>query len=366
MTTIGERLLLVRNRPSGFDYMRLMLAIGVIAMHSVIVCYGPLVELEFWKSAARPFIREILPAFFALSGFLVAGSLERSKTLLMFLGLRVIRIFPALSVEVLLSALIIGPIFTSLSLSEYVSHPLFHRYFLNLIGDVQFRLPGVFARNPFPEVVNGQMWTVPYELYCYLTLAALALVRKRWAVPVATVVITAMYIVYKLQGGALLSEVRGPIPGVMLLVCFLAGVAIYLYRDVLPFSRIGAVICLLISMILLSMVPYGEYLAPWLIAYATVGIGLLNPRRTVVIDGADYSYGLFLYGYPIQQALAATGPWAQIWYVNILVTLAVGTVFAGFSYRIVEKPAMGLRPWLRQVEDRYIAYRQERTMKPAK
>ncbi|MDF2114778.1 acyltransferase [Roseiarcaceae bacterium H3SJ34-1] len=358
MTTIGGRLLLVENRPSGFDYMRLTLAIGVIAMHSVIVCYGLDAEMDFWKSAARPFIREILPAFFALSGFLVAGSLERSKTILMFLALRVIRIFPALSVEVLLSALIIGPIFTALSLSEYVSHPMFHKYFLNIVGDVQFHLPGVFASNPFPGVVNGQMWTVPYELYCYLTLAALACVRRKWAVPVAAVLISVMYAVYKVKTiGFVPVEVRGPIPGVLLLVCFLLGVATYLYRDVLPFSRVGTAICLLASMALLSVVPYGEYFAPWPIVYATVGIGLLNPKRTVVVDGADYSYGLFLYGYPIQQALAATGPWAQVWYINILATLVVGIVFAMFSWRVVEKPALNLRPLLRRLEDRYLAYR---------
>jgi len=353
--TIGERLLFVKNRPSGFDYMRLGLAIGVIAMHSVIVCYGPVAEIELWKSWARPFIREILPAFFALSGFLVAGSLERSQTLAMFLALRVIRIFPALSVEVVLSALIIGPIFTSLSLSEYLSHPLFHRYFLNIIGDAQGHLPGVFYRNAWPEMVNGQMWTVPYELYCYLILTALALVRKRWAVLVGAVLVAAMYAGYRqYKAGVIPEAVIGPLPGVLLVVCFLLGVSIYLYRDVLPFSKAGAVICLLASMVLVSVVPYGEFFAPLPIAYATVGFGLFNPRRTIVIDGADYSYGIFLYGYPIQQALAAITPWAQVWYINILAAVTVATIFAAFSWRVVEKPALGLRPWLRRQEARYL------------
>src|SRR4029077_15672800 len=108
--------------------------------HSVIVCYGQLAEIAFWKSEARPIVRLILPMFFALSGFLVAGSLERSRTLLMFLALRVIRIFPALSVEVLLSALILGPIFTSISFKSYFSSSEFWEYFLNIVGHVHFRL----------------------------------------------------------------------------------------------------------------------------------------------------------------------------------------------------------------------------------
>ena len=123
--------------------------------------------------------------FFALSGFLVAGSLLRSRTVAMFLASRIIRIFPALSVEVLLSAVLLGPLFTSLTLAQYFRSHEFWGYWWNLVGHVHFRLPGVFDANPNPNVVNGQLWTVPYELYCYVLLALVTLiggVRHRWIV----------------------------------------------------------------------------------------------------------------------------------------------------------------------------------------
>lgn len=66
--------------------------------------------------------------FFALSGFLVAASFERTKTLGMFYGLRAIRIYPALAFDTIVSALILGPLFTGLPLSSYFSDPLFLRY----------------------------------------------------------------------------------------------------------------------------------------------------------------------------------------------------------------------------------------------
>ena len=103
--------------------------------------------------------------FFALSGFLVASSLERCKTLFTFLGLRAIRILPALAVEIFISALIIGPLFTTEPAKAYFAAPEFHDYFLNILGDIHYHLPGVFAANP-SDAVNGQLWTVPYEMIC--------------------------------------------------------------------------------------------------------------------------------------------------------------------------------------------------------
>jgi peptidoglycan/LPS O-acetylase OafA/YrhL len=355
--TIAERLALVDGNSTGFNYLRLFLAAGVVAMHSVIVCYGQLTEIAFWHSPARPIIRVILPMFFALSGFLVAGSLLRSRTTLMFLALRAIRIYPALFVEVMLSALILGPLFTNLSFRDYVSNPEFRAYFLNILGDVHFKLPGVFAGNPHPNVVNGQLWTVPYELYCYFSLTVFALIgaaRFRWIVPLGAVLLTAAYAAFKyLQIGEVPAQIGGPMTGVSLVVCFLVGVTIYFYRDELKFSSTAGIVSLLAGMALVAFIPYGDYVAPWLITYATVYIGLLNPARTWVINGADYSYGLFLYGYPIQQALAATGAWAQIYYVNVVGTLAVGLIFAFFSWRIVERPALSLKYQFRKLEDKW-------------
>ncbi len=162
----SERMEVAGGRPTGFDYMRLALAISVVVTHSAITTYGREADYNLLSTPLEPFISAILPMFFCLSGFLVAGSLLRSKTLISFLGLRVIRIYPALAVEVLISAIILGPIFTSFGLYAYFSDPVFWRYLLNVTGHIHYILPGVFESNPFPETVNAQLWTVPWELMC--------------------------------------------------------------------------------------------------------------------------------------------------------------------------------------------------------
>jgi peptidoglycan/LPS O-acetylase OafA/YrhL len=115
---LQDQLDAVHDHPSGFDYLRLVLAISVIVWHSVAVCYGGVIQAEFFGGPLRPLLYSIVPAFFALSGFLVASSLERNK-IPQFVTLRIMRIFPALVVEVFISALVIGPLLTTFTWRMY-------------------------------------------------------------------------------------------------------------------------------------------------------------------------------------------------------------------------------------------------------
>ena len=158
MPSLADQLALARNRPAGFDYMRIVLAATIIGLHSLNVTLGLGQALQV-QSTLRIGVAMILALFFALSGFLVTASLLRCKSLISFLGLRLLRIGPALAVETTLSAIIIGSLFTELPLAQYFADPKFHAYFLNIIGDIQYELPGVFLNNPLPKLVNCQLWT---------------------------------------------------------------------------------------------------------------------------------------------------------------------------------------------------------------
>jgi peptidoglycan/LPS O-acetylase OafA/YrhL len=346
--------------------MRILLACGVIAMHSIITSYGQVAEIAFWQSPIRPVIRLILPMFFALSGFLVASSLVRTRTLGAFLGLRAIRIFPALAVEVVLSAVVIGAVFTTLPRTQYYTDPLFIRYFLNIVGDIQYHLPGVFGANPLPHQVNNQLWTVPFELLCYVMVAALTLLGiRRWRRigPIGAVCWTVAYLAYRFHsfagGGPI---VIGPLTGYLLVACFLWGVSIYLYRDQLPYSANLFCAALIISVVLVWFVPFGDFLAPLPVAYLTMYLGLRDPKRWAIIRGADYSYGVFLYGYVIQQMVAALGPRTHRWALNTALSLVIAGAFAALSWHLVEKRAMNLRHPLMRAEARWLNRKRTRTL----
>ena len=357
MSTLQDRLVAARYRPSGFDYMRIVLATGVIWLHAYEVAENMPAAIAVWESWARPIVGIILPMFFALSGFLVAGSLERNKSMVSFLGLRVIRLVPALAVEITLSALILGPIFTDLPLRQYYSSAGFWAYFGNIVGDIHFLLPGVFMSNPYPQVVNSQLWTIPFELRCYAMLTVIAGIGLFGA---RRLLLAAMLLLQAAVAVRLVihhTHYDPIVRGTLLIGSFLAGLTIYRWRDRLAWNRWLAIGSGFVTAALLLVPPYGDFFISFPAAYLTVYLGLLDPPRSSFLVKGDYSYGMYLYGYPIQQAFATLGSWTYHWWINMLLSWPVALGLAMVSWWWVEKPALRLKTPLLWLEAAMLRFR---------
>ena len=345
-TTIADRIVVTGGRATGFDYLRIGLAISIVAWHTIITSYGEGVQNAAFASHLRPLFAILLPLFFALSGFLVAGSLERTPELARFLGLRTIRIIPALAVETIMSAFILGPVLTSLPFLAYFKDYRFHRYLYNVAGWIHYTLPGVFSQNPYPSVINAQLWTVPYELECYILLAILAFLgvaQRRQLVFLCALGLQIVFLLHYIIHSHGIFLVRDhPMRGHGLVMTFLAGVVLYSLRDRIPFSLPLFIACTVCTTICLSL-PIGDFLVPYSVAYMTVYLGLQNPKATTLHKLGDLSYGIFLYGFPIQQLVASWGPWARHWWINLIVALPITILIAAFSWNIVEKPTLKLK-----------------------
>lgn len=161
----------------GFHMVRHLLSFLILAHHCRVAVFGvrvaKLTKGQIIIELLRPGLFALVGMFFALSGFLVVASAIRSRSTKTFFANRALRIVPALSVEVALSALVLGPLVTSLPMEQYFSNPQFWRYFGNIIGEVTFELPGVFLTNPWPALVNANLWTLPPEFGCYLLMLIL-------------------------------------------------------------------------------------------------------------------------------------------------------------------------------------------------
>lgn len=346
--TLGDKLSAENGRPAGFDYLRLCLALGVLIWHSFSVSYGIPWINEATSGLGRAPVALLVPMFFSVSGFLVAASLQRNPVITNYLSLRGLRILPGLTVEVALSALVLGSISTTLPLSDYFSSPGVAIYFLNIVGLVHFRLPGVFEGNPFPGVVNGQIWSVPFELCSYALLGllgAIGVVRNRWLFLVAVLVGEAVALsIHLISPNWLDGGIFGSVRGFRVAHIFFAAAVLYVFRDRVPMSAPMFVASAITTVVLLvNWRPIGDYLISFPLAYATTYLGLLNPHRNAAITNGDFSYGIYLYGMPIQQWIASWGAWTHHWWVNLCFALPFTLCVAIASWFLIERPALGLR-----------------------
>jgi peptidoglycan/LPS O-acetylase OafA/YrhL len=346
----------------GFDFLRLGLAISIVIYHSADVTQGENFDTGF----AWLYVESTLPMFFALSGFLVTASAQR-LSLDNFILNRGLRIFPALLVEIVFSAAILGAVCTTLPVSDYYNSRDFLEYFLNVTGFIRYQLPGVFLDNPHKGMVNASLWTIPWELLCYFILAVLILTglirRRRFILLVSLFAMLLPAVLYLValvlaQVPALAQFARpaldpriyfnppaldldgvsaGGFAKWLLLTLvgweyrvipfFLSGCLLYTFRYRVP-CRWGIGAILVALMLLASFTMPVEWDGPLLnlalcpaLSYLTVLIGLTRMPVLPIYRHGDYSYGIYLYGYPIQQAVLLAGLDRHVWWQNAIVSV---------------------------------------------
>jgi peptidoglycan/LPS O-acetylase OafA/YrhL len=355
--TLGEKMATAQGRASGFDYLRLALALLILLVHSITQQIPPAPIADFTMHGPGSALRTVLvPMFFGLGGFLVAGSLDRTRSLITFLGLRALRIFPALWADILFSALLLGPLVTTVPLGEYFSAHEFKVYLLNLLGDIHYTLPGVFKHNPKPYV-NNQLWTVPWDLGGYIALSIFTLfgfyAKRRVFLALAflsQLAMPAAWVAYEHY-----SHHRPASYALVVVPCFLIGAAFHLYRDRIRWNGTWFALSLGVIAVVQFIHPYALLALPFPILYVTVFLGLCNPRRIWIITSGDYSYGTFLYHRQIQQAIWLFVPFAQTWYGNFLLSLPLSLAMAYLSWHGIEKFALSRRHRLNAVDARLAA-----------
>ena len=121
--------------------------------------------------------------------------------------------------------------------------------------------------------------------------------------------------------------------------------AFYRYQRFVALNEVGGHpdqfgLSLAASLLLLGVVPGGDFLVALPVAYATVYLGLRNPHRGVYASGARFSYGIYLYGFAVQQAVAAVGWVPRVWYLNFALGGLITLALAVLSYHLVEAPTL--------------------------
>jgi peptidoglycan/LPS O-acetylase OafA/YrhL len=330
------------GRHNNFDALRLMAALMVIHGHGWDLAGGPGPGL--W---GVPFARVGLDVFFSISGYLVTASWERTPRLGIFLVKRARRIFPGLIACVLLTVAVLGPIATRLPLAQYVSDGRTLRYLANIALLNELFLPGVFEHLRERGAVNGSLWSLLPEFICYLTVPLLAVLaaRRRPAVLAVLALLiggTGMYLFY---------FYTGPAP-------FLYHVDLkYAFVEV-PFFFVGGALCLVEKRLgerlwradaCLLFFTGNYFISTWLdwwnlpfewftLPYMVICFGRMSlPVLRRAGRFGDLSYGVYLYAFPVQQAVLFFLPDATY---PVLLCVVFTLPLAFFSWHLVERPAL--------------------------
>ncbi len=339
------RTLAARDGQSANDFqlLRTIAAVTVIVSRAFPLATGMADAEPFNRSGWTPGACAVT-VFFAMSGFLIAGSFERQPDFTRFALARARRLFPAYFAALLFVVLVVGAGATTLEAAAYFAHPDTWRFVTsNAVFDSSIKaLPGVFVDNPHQWTVNGSLWSLRIEVLCYALLyiaGRLGLLhRTRIGWFVAGAIGVTVWVRVQAPGG--------PLPHVV--PSFLTGMLLYAFRQRVPASA-----PLFVLLVAASWMTHGLPVHPEL-ARATIAYGALSfatgstwaGRR--VAGGGDYSYGLYLYGWPVTQMIVWAWPGIG---VAALLALALPTTasLAFASWHWIERPALrGRRPATRQ------------------
>ena len=330
-----------RGRANNFTLLRLVAALAVVYGHSFEIArpapgQADLIALtlrETWAGEMGVWI------FFVISGFLVTKSWTERQDIVAFAKARALRLFPALLTMLVLLVLVLGPALSALSPAAYFRAPGTYGFLIwnGSLAKTVYDLPGLFETNPYPAIVNKSLWTLPLEARLYVCLAVMGLaglLRRRALFNAAALALAALISVrpdwFPLNG----------VTGSSLALMFLAGAAAFVNRDWIPLSA-GILVAGIALGALLMGTPLFRLALAADVAYATLWLAYGAPPFAIDRWG-DFSYGIYIYAYPLQQALVATVPGiTPLGLFGVAGLISIG--FGAASWHWIEAPCLALK-----------------------
>lgn len=276
--------------------------------------------------------------FFVISGFMVSGSFLGRSDLFEYAKARLLRILPALIVLLFVSAFLIGPLVTHLNVLNYFSTFDTYKYIaknLSFSSNMSWVLPGVFDLHKM-TAMNGSLWTLPAEMRMYVFVALLGVFGLLTNRVIGTVVLFGLFLAAILNPQLLpLHTSWVPVSGY-----FCLGILAQLYKE-----KIQVKYEILIALIFLTYISRLTESYFFLLAIATAYFCFWFAYRTkhVALEKyGDPSYGIYLWGWPIQQLTIAIWPEITPW-KNCIISLFFAIAMGYLSWHLVEKPALSLK-----------------------
>ena len=330
----------LRTNGNGFTLLRWVLASTVMFSHGWDLTQ-PMTGLDpSVPIFGMPISRLAVLLFFSLSGFLVVGGLVR-RGVRSFLENRALRLLPGLWVMLLVVPVLMWLLFSDMTALAFFTDQQTLAFIGRnglLLGGGYF-LPGLFQDVPVSGV-NGSLWTIPYEVRCYIALALLAAIglaqpRQRLTVLIMLGIALHLALPEDLVPGLVQTRRLG--------FAFFLGVLAWLWREKIalswPAAIIGAAASLFVPAESAAHMPTVQVAFSYLLMVVAF-------RAPAAIKAAsqklpDYSYGIYIYAFPAQQTALAFGATEPL--ANIALGAVLMLPFAALSWHFIEAPALGMK-----------------------
>jgi peptidoglycan/LPS O-acetylase OafA/YrhL len=330
---------LAQGRANNFQLIRMFAAAFVVLFH----CYALTdhwTQEPLWRLAPELNFGVLgVRCFFVISGFLVTQSWLTRPHVRSFVAARALRIYPALVAATLFSIALAGAS-SALPWTAFLAHEQTRDYAwrVALGWEMVYRLPGAFPANPFPHEVNGSLWTLPIELRLYVAVVmagAAGLLARRWAWLAALLALPA---VFGLRPDLFPLRPNDAIVRDLALLFALGSLA-YVWRAALPISGIAAIAMVALVAWNPGGLARGALFSP-LLAYVLL-VAAYHPRLQLPAFNrtGDYSYGLYVYSFPLQQTLAQRIPGIEPM-AMLALALPLALLVAALSWHLLERPAL--------------------------
>lgn len=343
----------LKGRDNNLNMIRMLAAAAVLVSHAWPIALGAGAAEPLYLQTGQTLGHFAVAVFFGLSGLLIARSFDRRRSMSHFLVARFLRLYPALLV-VLVLTVVVGAFVTKLEFTQYFGSRDTWAYIPSNMSLVrmQYVLPGVFSDNAYGPPINGSLWTLFYEVVCYAGVVVLGLfgiLRHRPAMLAVMIAATLLHFVAPLiaQSGAgfpagLVSRLE---LFALLSFPFTLGTFAYVWRDHIRLS--GWIVLLLWSLVpLLAGTESMPTFITLALVYTTFWVGFVPKGRALAYNRlGDYSYGIYIYAFPVQQLLIGQFP-GMTALTNILLAAPITAFMAVVSWKLVEARAMSTAPAL--------------------
>lgn len=328
-----------RLQSNNFDLLRFAFAFVVFLFHAHAL--SGVQELALFSRYLSSDIA--VKSFFVVSGFLIFMSYENAGSVSGYFGKRIRRIYPAYAFVILASALL-GSVFSSYGLSDYLSLPLLKYIAANLLflNFLQPDLPGLFQHNLL-QAVNGALWTLKIEVMFYLLVPLAVMAFKRMGRFPVLVILYVGSVIYSAAMGALAAqsgsglylELQRQVPGQ--LCFFVAGAAGYYYFHYLSRYALPLMAAAVAAFMLQDWLPWMA-VQPLALGMVVVYVACFIPRLGNFGRYGDFSYGMYIIHFPILQLLIAYGGFEDAPWLALLTAMALVMVAAMLLWHFIEKP----------------------------